>query len=223
MDIQVACVGYTGPHDAYWRSLGARELGPGDEQLPLKTLSRWRSKAPETARFVPRVCSSVSEGAFRGDEVEAGWAHTLAQVERLGASTLLLRTPPSFRPTGENRDALRAFFSAGRRPEGLEVAWWAEGLWDHEDHVGLCKEVDLVPAVDPLALDDDEPLPDGARFYWRLMGRKGLAGRFGDWDLDQLVGHAEGRSGHVVFTAPQMMRDARRFAVLAGAPPALVG
>lgn len=220
--LHVGCAGFVGPRDRYWRFLDAWELGEKEERTTLKTMGRWRGSAPERARFVPRVCASVADAGFDGEEAEAGWARTLACAERLGASTLLLRTGSHFRPTAEHRAAMYDFFNAeGRLPAGLQVAWWAEGLWAYDDHLELCAALQLTPAIDPLGLEDDEAPPAGAAIYWRLMGRKGLSGSFSDYDLDVLMGHLEGRTrGYVVFTTPQMMRDARRFAALAGVDPA---
>ena len=220
--LHVGCSGFVGPRDRYWRFLDAWELGQKEERTTLKTLGRWRGTAPERARFVPRVCASVAAAGFAGEEAEAGWARTLACAERLGAGTVLLRTGSDFRPTSEHRAAMYGFFNVeGRLPEGLSVAWWAEGLWAYDDHLELCTALQLTPAIDPLGLDDDETPPPGAEVYWRMMGRKGLSGGFSDYDLDVLLGHLEGRTrGYVVFTTPQMMRDARHFAELAGVDPA---
>ncbi|MCA9539162.1 MAG: hypothetical protein KC620_09775, partial [Myxococcales bacterium] len=62
--------------------------------------------------------------------------------------------------------------------------------------------------------------PEGPHFYWRLLGRRGMTGRFTDHELDTLLDlSADREGGHVVFTAATMLPDARRFAVLAGAAP----
>ncbi len=219
--LHVACSGFVGSRDRYWKFLDAWELSPEEERTSLKVLGRWRAQAPEAARYVPRVCSSVVAAGFAGEEAEAGWARTLACAERLGADTVLLRTGGDFRPTSVHRAAMDAFFGAeGRRPEGLRVAWWAEGLWSYDDHLALSADLGLVPAVDPLGLEPDELPPAGPEIYWRLMGRRGLANRFSDYDLDVLLGHLEGRSGgHIVFTTRQMLRDARRLAELVGLDP----
>lgn len=214
----VGCAGFKGPRARYFRSLDAWELSQRDERVTPRTLGKWRSAAPEAARFVPRVSASVVDAGFVGDEAEAGWAHTLACTERLGADVALLRTDPSFRPSAENRAAVRAFFGAADRcPEGLRIAWWAEGLWSSDDHAELCAELGLLPAIDPLGLDDDDEPPPGDTVYWRLMGRTGLVSGFSDHELDVLLDRLHGRSGgYLFFTAPQMMRDARRFAELVG-------
>ncbi len=218
--LHVGCAGYDGRLDLYFRALDTRELGEHEERVSVKTLGRWRSAAPESARFIPRVSASVVASGFLGEEANAGWVHTLATVERLVADTVLLRTRAGFRPTEANREALHSFFTGDRVPEGLTVAWWVEGLWDHEEHLSLCEELGIVPALDPLVLDDDETLPPGPLCYWRVLGRRGLGGALSAHELDQLCSHCEGRVGHVVFGAPQMMRDARRFAAMVGAEPA---
>ena len=75
------------------------------------------------------------------------------------------------------------------RPASIQCAWWAEGLWesDPESTDALCTETGLVRVVDPLGLDDDAELPSGSVAYWRLMGRRGMTGRFTDYEMEQLA------------------------------------
>jgi len=178
-----------------------------------KTLARWRRQAPETAEFVPFVSPAVAAAGFCGTAAEAAWDATREVVEILRAKTLVLRTPSSFRPTAENKARFRAFWD-GRLPEGVSLAWWPEGLWDGQPEVRdeICTELGLIPVVDPVAMEDDDPMPSGPAFYWRLRGGKGLQPGFTDYQLDQLM-HlaAERERGHVVFTDAAMNRDAQNF------------
>ncbi len=217
--IHVGCVGYDGARARYWGPLDTLELSAAELDKPkLSTLQRWRREAPETGRFVVGASPGLAAAGFTGAAAEAAWAETLARVEALGASTVLLRTTAAFRPTAANRRNLVEFFERNGQPE-LELAWWAEGLWESapEDRDALCAKAGLLPVVDPLAIDEDE-VPQGPRFYWRIFGRRGMQGRFSDYELDRLAAFAEGREGgSVVFTTGPMMRDARTFATLAQA------
>lgn len=214
--LHVACVGYTGPRRRYWQAVDTLELTDRDLAAKPATLRRWRSEAPAHARFVVRVDPALVAAGFAGPEADAAWARTREVAALLDADTLLLRTPPSFRPTAANREALRAFFAAHRGD--FTVAWWADGLWESqpEDRDAVCAAAGLLPVADPLA-DDDEELPEGPTVYWRVRGRVGMGGRLSDDDLDRLCGLASERAGgHLVFDAPTMMNDARRFATLQG-------
>ncbi len=214
--LHVACVGYTGPRRRYWQAVDTLELTDRDLVAKPATLRRWRSEAPAHARFVVRVDPALVAAGFVGPDAAAAWDRTRAVADLLEADTLLLRTPPSFRPTAANREALRAFFTAHRGD--LTVAWWADGLWESqpEDRDAVCAAAGLLAVADPLA-DDEEDLPGGAQVYWRVRGRVGMGGRLSDDDLDRLCGLAAERAGgQLVFDAPTMMNDARRFATLQG-------
>jgi uncharacterized protein YecE (DUF72 family) len=214
----VGCAGFSGPRGRYFRWLDTWELSAREERVTPRTLGKWRATSPEGARFVPRVSGAVADAGFQGPDAEAAWSTTLACCRKLGADVVLLRTDPSFRPSAANRAALREFFGAeGRCADGLRVAWWAEGLWSYDDHLELCAELGMLPAIDPLGLDDGDDPPTGGPIYWRLMGRRGLASGFSDHELEILLDRVQACSGgYLVFTAPQMMKDARRFALLVG-------
>lgn len=208
--ISTACRIQTGPNRKYWKHFGALEI---DARVVATmkdgTADRWRSEAPAGAAFVP----VVSLAGF-GAEAVARWRRAMHLAGLLGADTALLHTTAAFRPTASNRKALSRFIGA-ERPDGLTVAWWADGLWEGqpEDRDALCAEAGILAAIDPLGLDDDEEPPPGERIYWRLMGRKGLVPRYTDYEITTLLDLvAERAAGHVVFTAPHMLPDARRFA-----------
>ena len=219
--IHVGCVGFDGPLGLYFNSVNARELGPKLLTARPETLKKWRAKSPPGARFVPWVDEAVANAHFRGPDAEAGWARLLEAAAILESDTVLLRTAASFRPTAENKRAMLDFFTAERRG-ALQVAWWAEGLWEGapEERDAMCQAAGLLPAVDPLALDEDEAAPPGPHFYWRVLGRRGGGGRLSDYDLDTLLDLCGERvAGYVMFGAQSLWSDARRFALLAGAAP----
>lgn len=215
--VRVGCLGYTGRRRSYWKALRALEIGAEQvETVKAGTLARWRDEAPANARFIPVVPPALAASGF-GEAGLPAWQRAVEVAEALGADTVLLTTPASFRPTAANRARLTAFFKA-HRPEGLRVAWWAEGLWESqpEDRDETCVAAGIHPAIDPLGLDDDEEPPEGGWVYWRLMGRKGLAPRYTDYEIDTLLDLLmEHDEGYVIFTAPTMFTDARRLAQLA--------
>lgn len=213
--ISTGCRIQTGPNRKYWKNFGAFEV-PARVVDTVKdaTAERWRAEAPAGARFVPVIALP----AFDAGGVER-WQRAMALAAILDADTALLHTPAGFRPTGENRARLRRFVEQ-QRPDGLTIAWWADGLWESqpEDRDALCEKAGLLPAIDPLGLDEDEEPPPGPQIYWRLMGRKGLAPRYTDYEITtllDLIGERE--AGYVVFTAPTMLADARRFSGMARA------
>ena len=219
--IRVGCAGWTGRAGAYWKAFDVLELSEAQTRARGPTQRRWRGRAPSDAEIVPQLLPDAALASFQGPVAEKAWTAALHAVERLGARTLLVRTPTQFRPSRENRDALVEFF-ARPRPEGLTVVWRAEGLWDGqpEDRNAVCERAGLVPVLDPLALDEDdlmdpEVLPPGPFVYWRLLGRPGGGTRFSEMHFDRLAGLLESRtSGIVVFGAAVKAGDARRFRTL---------
>jgi len=192
----------------YWeQGLSAFELN----QQNSKTLRRWSHEAPEGVRFILPLEPGLLSAGFKGPQAEEAWDRSLKVAKRLPTDLLLLRTPAHFRPTKENREALKAFFGARLKGSGLRLAWWAEGLWEglEEEWFTLCEELGVTPILDPLAMEDDPPLEGD--FYWRLMGRRGMSAGFSDYDLERLLEWSTGRSGVVLFSHSTMLRDAKRF------------
>lgn len=221
LQFHVGCLGFRGPKARYFKRLNVWELAQSELKARPATLRKWRAEAPAGVQFVAPVDPGVAAANFVGPEAEAAWARTVAVAEALGAAVVLLRTPSAFRPSAGNRAAFEAFF---KDRAGPRVAWWAEGLWEGQPEVrdALCAATGLIPVADPLADDEDEPLPTvGDQFFWRVRGRMGLSGRLSDYDLDVLLDRAEqqGRSGYVLFTQPDMLRDAQRLAEMLGVDP----
>jgi uncharacterized protein YecE (DUF72 family) len=208
--LRVACLGFRGGVARYFGRLSALELPVNEGGARTRTLSRWRTEAPAHADFIPRVDPGVLAADFHGPAAETAFARTLSVCRRVGATTALLNTPASFRPTAHNRARIESFFA---ERQGVRVAWWADGLWSGmaDERDALCAQAGLIPVIDPLALDDHESPPEGDTIYWRLRGKVGMRARFSDHDLDRLLAMCVGRTqGHVVFTLPEMLRDATR-------------
>lgn len=215
MNVKVGCIQTQLGSPQYWSDFGFFELR-SDVLATVKTttLERSRADAPDQAEFVVSVAPGVVSSGFVGERAEQAWATTLGWVNAVGAETVLLRTPPEFRPTRANRDALSRFVAARIESVG-RIAWQAEGLWESQpdDVHGVCADTGLVPVADPLGLDDLDDLPRGDTIYWRLMGRRGLRSGFSDYELDQLMDLLlTRRDGHLCFSAASMLGEARRFA-----------
>jgi uncharacterized protein YecE (DUF72 family) len=211
-NILVGCNGLTLDRGSYWKHFGVMEI---EERVVAtvkpRTLAQWR-EGDSVKSFVLGFGLDATRSGFGSEEAARAWEKTIRVYDTLGAETILLRTPPQFRPTAANRRALIDFFK--ERREGRRVAWWAEGLWESQeearDHVSA--EAGLIPVVDPLGLEDDDDLPDGADVYWRLMGRRGLRGGFSDYEIECLLELTEERqSATIIFTANTMRAEAVRF------------
>ena len=68
----------------------------------------------------------------------------------------------------------------------------ADGLWsESEAFYDLCEVENIIPVIDPLMWEEDEPLPKGAFAYWKIMGGQGLSVRLSEYDLDKLLDLAD--------------------------------
>lgn len=222
--LSVSCATDRGIYDGYWKALEHYELSHQDLATKVKRLRTWREQAPSHAQFTARINPAVLSQMFSDDRgissfSEAEIAKTLARVEALNASLILLHTPSSIRPSAEHEKAVLKLKE--RLPEDLPLAWRADGLWsESEAFYDLCAEQDIIPVIDPLMWEEDEPLPQGNFAYWKIMGGQGLSVRLSEYDLDKLIDLAEQwfmdkeeQKHHlwVNFTSPKMLSLARRW------------
>jgi uncharacterized protein YecE (DUF72 family) len=173
---------------------------------PLQTLAKWRRQAPEGFEFTMKAWQVITHlgasptyrrlrrpmsdteraeaGGFRtNDTTLAAWQTTLAAREALGATAILFQCPSSFRSTDENVAALRHFLRRIERPEGVRLLWEPRGKWPNELVSALCRELELVHAVDPFVRPSVTP----ELLYWRLHGNKSHYARYSDDELRQLI------------------------------------
>src|SRR5206468_3582637 len=150
-------------------------------------------------------------GGFRTNETTlAAWQETLAARAALGATAILFQCPASFRPTGANVAAMREFLTAIARPEGVRLLWEPRGAWPDEIVVNLCRDLDLVHAVDPFIRPSLTP----ELLYWRLHGNKSHYARYSDDELRQIIAWlpTDPRvEAYVLFNNIPRVKDVQRF------------
>jgi uncharacterized protein YecE (DUF72 family) len=195
------------------------------------TLERWRAQAPPdfeftmkawqvithagTSRTYRRLKSPFTEkqrseaGGFRVNETVLGaWKTTLACAKRLRATAILFQCPASFRATDENAAAMQRFFRTIDRPAGVRLLWEPRGPWPDELVTMLCKELDLVHAVDPFIRPSLTP----SLLYWRLHGNGSHYAAYTDEELAQLHAWLDGAgAAYVMFNNIPRVGDAKRF------------
>jgi uncharacterized protein YecE (DUF72 family) len=129
-------------------------------------------------------------------------------AKALDAKLVLFQCSPSFRPTKENIANLRRFFERAKRGK-FHMGWEPRGEWDAELIASLCKELDLIPVVDPLK---SQPIAVGKIRYFRLHGTSGPRHRFRDEELHRLKQMCTARtSSYFLFNNLAMTEDAQRF------------
>ncbi|MBC7252293.1 MAG: DUF72 domain-containing protein, partial [Anaerolineae bacterium] len=200
--IKVGCCGFPRRKTEYAEHFPVVEVQQTFYQPPrLRTAQRWREQVPPTFEFTLKVWQLITHeprsptyrrlrepipeehkdryGAFRPTaEVYAAWQRTREIAEALQARLVLFQCPASFTPTDEHIANLRAFFQSVDRA-GLIFAWEPRGAWPEEMVGALCRELDLIHAVDPFQQWPVTP----HLAYFRLHGRTGYRYRYTDEDL----------------------------------------
>lgn len=230
--VKVGCCGFRMAMAEYVTRFAVVEVQQTFYQPPqVATLRRWRENAPPDFEFTMkawmlithearsptyrRLKRELSEeereecGSFRPTAiVKEAWDVSLACAEALSARRILFQCPASFKPTKQNIQHMRDFFSGIKRPAQSEFLWEPRGGWSAELVRELCRELELTHVVDPFAARTVTP----ARCYFRLHGRTGFRYVYEDEELDELYQMLpEGETSYVLFNNVRMREDAERF------------
>lgn len=230
--LRIGCCGWSEAQKGYYRDFDVLEVQetfyrPGR----IEKYEKWRTAAPAgfefsikawqlithepsspTYRRLRTVISGAKKdryGSFRPTgEVFAAWEVTDMIAQALAAKTILFQTPPGFAPTPDNRRNIRTFFKKIDRRD-YQLCWEPRGDWPDQDIQRICGDLDLVHCVDPFK---SRPMHGRIR-YFRLHGMPGynLRYRYGQEDLQQLLGMIDRKTVYVLFNNLNMLHDARQF------------
>lgn len=196
------------------------------------SLRRWRESLPDalvlSCRASRLITHELDSGVYskpsaeeRARLVDAGGLRATPVVEQalrqteatcaaLGARAIVFDTPPRFSPTTEHRRRMSDFFSRIERVPGRLYVWEPHGVWSRGEVESVCRELALVPCLDPLADEVMQPVALET-VYCRLR-----APDYHELQLDQLLEWSEEQAQVVlVFAGPQGERQARRLAAAA--------
>jgi uncharacterized protein YecE (DUF72 family) len=131
----------------------------------------------------------------------------------LAATVVVFQCPPRFDASEPNISQVRRFFNWAARGR-LRLAWEPRHVtWTAELVTSLCRELDLIHAVDPL----ESPSAYGTPRYFRLHG-KSLGGfrydydyPYSDAELELIDQKCRGADTYCLFNNMQMAVDAERF------------
>jgi uncharacterized protein YecE (DUF72 family) len=203
------------------------------------TLEKWRMQAPPSFEFTMKAWQVITHattsntyrrlkrpfgekqraeaGGFRlNDTTLAAWQTTLGCARILRATAVLFQCPASFRATDDNVAAMRAWFGAVERPEGLRLLWEPRGPWPDERVAELCAELGLIHAVDPFVRPSLTPAPVT---YWRLHGNGSHYASYSDAELAQIrdwIPQDGAPETYVMFNNVPRAQDIERFRALLG-------
>ena len=229
--VKVGCCGFPIARARYAEQFPLVEAQETFYQPPeQKTLERWRAVVPADFEFTLKAWQVITHpatsptyrrlrekfsetqkrqcGSFQWTGVtEQAWERTAASARALRARIILFQCPASFKPTIENKDNLWKFFHRIKR-ENFLLAWEPRGQWSGEEIATLCRELNLIHAVDPFHA---EPVTSGV-CYFRLHGRTGYRYRFTEADLAELAARCQpADQTYVLFNNFSMLDDAQSF------------
>ncbi len=233
MAFKLGMCGFTIGRAAYYRQFPVVEVQQTFyDPPPIETLARWRAEAPPsfeftmkawqvithfgTSRTYRRLRSPFSQtareeaGGFRvNDTIMAAWQKTADCAQTLRATSILFQCPASFRATDENIAAMREFFAAIDRP-AVRMMWEPRGAWPDDVVSELCRDLNLIHAVDPFIRPSLTP----QLLYWRLHGNKSHYANFDDDELRQIYSWLPADRSvetYVLFNNIPRVHDIKRF------------
>lgn len=233
--VKVGCCGFASSQKSYAELFPVVEVQQTFYQPPrLSTLERWRQEFPaefeftlkgwqlithegwsQTYRRLKRPLSEQERaqcGFFKDSVlVREAWATTYACALALRADLVLFQCPASFKPTTINLARMRAFFGSINRGE-LKLVWEPRGdAWPDSLVAALCKELDLIQAVDPFVRSSLTPHLN----YYRLHGGPDYRHNFTEAELTALIKQLSPEAeSYVLFNNVNMLQDAQRFQAL---------
>ncbi len=205
--------------------LQAGEFTDFEEVVPSSaTLKKWREALAHQFRIAvaaPRALTdpewrpapavkwpSGAQGFTHSPEAMDIWNTLDKAAGKLRAFTIIFRTPHQFRPTLENMDRMRAFFSAIKRKQ-YRLVWEASGLWSQQQILDLSSELGLIPAFDPLAPDFESYEADVKYFRIRAINKTHMMDEYGFETLME-AGY-DAKRVFMIFATHSPVKHARQF------------
>jgi uncharacterized protein YecE (DUF72 family) len=237
--MKLGLCGYTMGASAYFKQFRVVEIQQTFYDPPqIATIEKWRAAAPVDFEFTMKAWQVITHfgtsstyrrlkrpfsdreraeaGGFRLNDTTLGaWATTLEACRVLRATAILFQCPASFKATEENTNAMRRFFAAIDRPDGVRFLWEPRGPWPDETVRSLCTDLDLIHAVDPFV----RPTLTPELIYWRLHGNGSAYASYTDEELQRLASwlpRDASSDAYVMFNNIPRVKDVARFRQLLG-------
>jgi len=203
----------------------------------LKTVERWRRTAPPDFEFTVKAFQAITHtynhrtyrkakfseaelaqcGGFCDTPVvRAAWETTRLIADALAATFVVFQCPPSLEATDDNVRHARSFFRWAERGS-LRFAWEPRHeTWTDDLIAELCRELQLIHAVDPLERQSVSGEPRYYRLHGKSLGhyRYGYNYPYSDAELLELKRRCEAGPTYCMFNNMQMAKDTERFARL---------
>jgi len=228
--IMVGCCGFPVKRETYYRNFLVVEIQQTFYHLPQMTTGRrWKEEAPPNFEFTMKAWQLITHdpssptyrrlrvdiperkrkhyGFFkRTEEVDAAWLRTAEFARALGAKKILFQCPRSFNSSEDHVNNMKQFFKKIRR-NSFTFIWEPRGEWEDRVVEKLCKELGLLPCLDPFGKSAFK----GDLIYTRLHGKTGYRYSYSDKDLLELVNKVRSYpEAYLLFNNLNMYENAHR-------------
>jgi hypothetical protein len=155
-----------------------------------------------------------SYGHLRGDAIAHAWEVTKLCASGLGATRVLLRTPPSFSPGSLSRRRFTNFVAtATSGPDDPKLIWEPEGLWTSEEAAAFAEPLGVETVAPAFSMTGQLLEIDGAGWL-KIQGSKDgrLRASHAEVLADALVEASEARALTLMFDGRRAYTNLRAFA-----------
>ncbi len=226
--LKIGCCGFPVAQERYFKQFSTIEIQQSFYRtLGVKQVENWRKKAPIYFEFVLKAPQYITHfpnsptyrradlaqekrkycGGFKLNTVIKQIMETFFdRAALLKAKKFVFQTPASFKPTAENINAMKCFFSY-YKDKGVFI-WEPRGKeWKPEIIKSICQKLNLIHAVDPFLYG---PPVWGNFVYFRMHGNlRNYKYCYSDGELRELLNIA-GSSGYIMFNNSEMYKNALR-------------
>ncbi len=228
--IKTGCCGFPVNKVEYFSKFRLIEIQNTFYQPPgIETLKKWRQIAPVTFEFSLKAWQLITHppasptyrklkepipekikpnfGFFKiTGEVFSAWETTRKAALALKASCIVFQCPASFKPMAENIKNLTVFFKKIKR-DNFVFIWEPRGNWPEEKIKSLCRELNLIHAVNPFKAKSQY----GKINYFRLHGNTGYRYQYKKEELLFLKKLCQKDINYVLFNNTSRWKDAQSF------------
>jgi uncharacterized protein YecE (DUF72 family) len=150
-------------------------------------------------------------GFFKGtDEIEEAWSKTAEFARALEVKKILFQSPASFPPSSIHIENMKQFFGKIKALPFVYI-WEPRGQWKREEVERICRELQIIPCLDPFGGD---PIR-GDLLYLRLHGKTDYRYTYSEAEMKELIRLGEAYlEAYTIFNNMSMYKDARRLKVL---------
>jgi len=226
--IKVGCCGFPVKREIYYQTFPVVEVQQTFYQLPrIDTGRRWREEAPSDFEFTMKAWQLITHesssptyrrlrmkileakkkdyGFFKNtEEVDAAWSKTAEFAKALGAKRIVFQCPASFHPGSEHIENLKKFFKKIEN-RSFTFIWEPRGSWERKEVEKICRELGILPCLDPF---EEQPV-GGELLYARLHGRTGYRDTYSEREIKELIEMGENYpQAYLMFNNISMYEDA---------------